>query len=190
MSERALLLSVIVPALNEQATVGLLLSDLGRLTAPHEVIVVDGGSTDFTVEVSRAAGARVIVSAKRRGVQLRAGAEAGRAPLLLFIHADVRLDDSALAVLDEVAVARPPCAMAFRLRIEAPGLSYRLIEWGANLRSRLLALPCGEQGLVVRRQDYVRAGGHPPLPLMEDVALVRELRRVTRHYHPLGASSG
>lgn len=189
MSERALLLSVIVPALNEQATVGLLLSDLGRLETPHEVIVVDGGSTDFTVEVSRVAGARVIVSAKGRGVQLRAGAEAGRAPLLLFIHADVRLDDSALAVLDEVAVARPPCAMAFRLRIDAPGLSYRLIEWGANLRSRLLALPCGEQGLVVRREDYVRAGGHPPLPLMEDVALVRELRRVT-HVHLLDATVG
>lgn len=64
---------------------------------------------------------------------------------------------------------------------------YRLIEWGTNLRSRLLALPYGDQGLVARREDYVRAGGYPALPLMEDVALIRRLRRVT-HVHLLDAA--
>lgn len=187
MAERPLLLSVVVPALNEQATIGQLLGDIRGLTIPHEVVVVDGGSTDLTNDVARAAGARVLDSTPGRGVQLAAGAELARSPLLLFVHADVRLDGAALALLEEVAVARPPCAMAFRLRIDARGLSYRLIEWGTNLRSRLLALPCGDQGLVVRREDYVRAGGYADVPLMEDVALVRELRRVT-HVHLLEAA--
>ncbi|MEX0893931.1 MAG: hypothetical protein WEB88_17315 [Gemmatimonadota bacterium] len=77
--------------------------------------------------------------------------------------------------------------MAFRLRIDAAGLSYRLIEWWTNLRSRLLTLPYGDQGLVVRREDYVRAEGYLPLPLMEDVVLVRALRRIT-HVHLLDAA--
>lgn len=180
MSARPLLLSIVVPVLDEEATVGLLLSDLARLTTPHEVIVVDGGSTDRTADVSRAAGARVISAGSGRGVQLRAGAKRARAPLLLFLHADVRMGEASLALLDEIAVARPPCAMAFRLRIDASGVSYRLIEWATNVRSRLLALPYGDQGLVVRREDYVRAGGYPAVPVMEDVALLIALRRVTR----------
>lgn len=180
MEGRPLLLSIVVPTLNEQQTVGRLLGDLRRLTTPHEVIVVDGGSTDLTADVARAAGARLLVSEPGRGLQLGAGASAARSPLLLFIHADVRLDDGALALLDEISVARPACAMAFRLRIDAAGISYRLIEWATNLRSRLLSLPYGDQGLVVRREDYIRAGGYPALPLMEDVALIRRLRRVTR----------
>jgi len=187
MAEHPLLLSIVVPTLNEEANVALLLGDLERLATPHQVIVADGGSTDLTVDVVRAAGAELVMSGRGRGIQLRTGAAAARAPLLLFIHADTRLDAAALAVLEEVAVARPPCAMAFRLRIDADGLSYRLIEWGTNLRSRLLTLPYGDQGLVVRREDYVRAGGYLPLPLMEDVALVRALRRIT-HVHLLDAA--
>lgn len=187
MTEPPLLLSVVIPALDEQAAIGGLLSDVARLTTPHEVIVVDGGSSDLTVEVSKAAGARIINSGRGRGRQLQAGARSARAPLLVFLHADVRLDGPALALLDEIALARPPCAMAFRLRIDASGVSYRLIEWGAHVRSRFLALPYGDQGLAVRREDYVRAGGYPPFPIMEDVALVRALRRVT-HVHLLDAA--
>ncbi|MGH7482691.1 MAG: TIGR04283 family arsenosugar biosynthesis glycosyltransferase [Longimicrobiales bacterium] len=187
MSERPLLLSVVVPTVNEQGSLGLLLGDIGRLKTPHEVIVVDGGSTDLTTEVAWAAGARVLSAPPGRGVQLRAGADAASAPLFLFLHADVRLGERALALLDEIAVARPPCAIAFRLRIDARGLSYRVIEWGTNLRSRLLALPYGDQGLVVRREDYVRAGGYPAIPLMEDVALLRALRTVT-HVHLVDAA--
>ena len=153
------LLSVVIPTLDEQTTVGALLSDLAALIVRAEVIVADGGSTDLTLDVCRAAEATIVQSATGRGVQLRAGADVARAPLLFFVHADARLDRAALALLDEIAVAPPPCAMAFRLWIDAPGLGFRLIEWGANLRSRLLRLPYGDQGLLVRREDYVRAGG-------------------------------
>ena len=177
---RPLLLSVVIPTLDEEATLGGILSDLDSLTAPREVIVADGGSADGTVDVADAAGATVLRTAAARGVQLSAGADAAHAPLLFFVHADVRLGPAALILLDEIAMARPPCAMAFRLRISASGFRYRFIEWGANLRSRLLGLPYGDQGLVVRREDYARAGGYPPLPVLEDVSLVRALREVTK----------
>lgn len=173
------LVSVVIPTLDEERTVGALLSDLAELTVRAEVIVADGGSTDLTLDVCRAAEAHIVQSRAGRGVQLRAGADVARAPLLFFVHADARLDRATLALVDEIAVARPPCAMAFRLRIDAPGIAFRLIEWGANLRSRLLRLPYGDQGLLVRREDYVRAGGYPAIPVFEDVALVRALDRIT-----------
>jgi rSAM/selenodomain-associated transferase 2 len=179
VDQRRPLLSVIIPTLDEEAVLGGVLSDLESLTVSREVIVADGGSMDMTPDVARAAGVRVVTTERGRGLQLRAGAAAARAPMLLFLHADVRVDSEARALLDEIAIARPPCAMAFRLRIDAPGLSYRIIEWGANLRTRLAKLPYGDQGLLVRREDYVRAGGYPELPLMEDVALVRALQRIT-----------
>jgi rSAM/selenodomain-associated transferase 2 len=185
--ERRPLLSVIIPTLDEAAAIGNVLSDLGLLTVAREVLVVDGGSRDGTREAAVAAGARVVLSERGRGVQMRTGAALARAPMLLFLHADVRLGGDALAVLDEVAIARPPCAMAFRLSIDAAGLSYRFIEWGANLRTRWARMAYGDQGLLVRREDYARAGGYPELPLMEDVALVRALNRITR-VHLLGAA--
>jgi len=172
-------LSIVIPAFNEERSLGLLFSDIAALAITHEVIVVDGGSTDGTRQIARAAGARLLCSAVGRGVQLRAGADEAVAPVLLFIHADVRLDHEARGVLEQGAVASRTGALAFRLRIDAFGFSYRLIEWGTNLRSRLFTLPYGDQALLVRHDDYVRVGGYPEIPLMEDVALVRELRGIT-----------
>jgi rSAM/selenodomain-associated transferase 2 len=173
------LLSVIIPTLDEAVALPSLLGDLAAIDAPCETIVADGGSTDDTVGISRRAGARVIVAPPGRGTQLRAGAEHARAEVLCFLHADVRLGDGAAARLADLARGPRPQAFAFRLRLDAAGARYRAIEAGANLRSRLAGLPYGDQGLVVRREDYLRAGGYPPIPLMEDVALVRALRAIT-----------
>jgi rSAM/selenodomain-associated transferase 2 len=172
-------LSVVIPTLDEAAVLGGLLLDLDGMSVAREVIVVDGGSEDATRNVARDHGATVLSSSRGRGAQLAAGAAAARAPLLLFLHADVRLGAKAIALLDELAVAPPACALAFRLRIDAEGFAYRFIEFGAHLRGRLARLPYGDQGLLVRRADYERAGGYPALPLMEDVALVRALGKFT-----------
>jgi rSAM/selenodomain-associated transferase 2 len=176
-------LSVVVPALDEAATLPALLATLaGGLPLPHEVVVADGGSTDGTAEVARARGARMVVAPRGRGRQLGAGANAARAEVLWFVHADARPDGAALREVAALAAghaAGSPLtgAHAAHLAIDAPGAAYRIVEAGANLRSRLAALPYGDQGLLVARAHYQAVGGHPPWPLMEDVALVRALRR-------------
>lgn len=168
-----------MPALNEAESIAQLLADLRRLRAGAEIIVVDGGSSDSTCRIARELGARLLSAPPGRGFQLKVGAAAAVAPLLCFLHADVRLAAPALREIERIARDRPRGAYAFRLAIDHPGFAYRIVEWGANLRSTWGGLPYGDQGLLVRREDYEAAGGYPPVPLMEDVALVRALRRLT-----------
>lgn len=169
------LLSVVIPTLNEAGWIGGLLEDLRGLRVAHEVIVADGGSSDATLAMARGAGATVVAAPRGRGRQLRAGVSASRAAMLCVLHADVRLPADTLRAIEQLAVAGAPGAHAFRLRIGAGGLPYRLVELGANLRSRLLGLPYGDQGLLVDRVRYDAAGGYADVPLMEDVLLVRAL---------------
>ena len=112
-----------------------------------------------------------------RGTQLQAGATAASARLLFFVHADARLDSETLAELERMAQHPPEKAVAFRLRIDSPRPIYRVLEHGTNFRGRFLGLPYGDQGLVVLADAYRAVGGYPSIPLMEDVALVRTLRR-------------
>jgi len=179
MCNPALRLSIVIPTLNESAALPLLLADLAPLLGTlAEVVVSDGSSTDDTVAIAVAAGARVVVAPRGRGAQLREGAAAARGSVLAFFHADIRLDAVAIAVLAELlatdGVKRD--AWAFRLRIDGAARAYRLVEAGANLRSQLFGLPYGDQGLIVSRNRYAAVGGYAALPLMEDVALVRSLR--------------
>lgn len=171
-------LSIVIPALDECAVLGTLLGDLARLRTPHEVIVVDGGSVDGTGALAEAAGARVLHSARGRGTQLRTGAEQAGGDVLCFLHADVRLPAPAREALDRLAADRNVDAWAFRLRIGRRRWSYRVVEWMANARSSLLALPYGDQGLVIGRGLYDAVGGFADVPLMEDVLMARALQIV------------
>ncbi|MDO8899776.1 MAG: TIGR04283 family arsenosugar biosynthesis glycosyltransferase [Phenylobacterium sp.] len=169
-------LAVIVPTLNAQAE---LVETLAGLPPWAEVIVVDGGSTDATVELATGAGATVLRTTAGRGVQLAAGATAAQASWMLFLHADTRLDAKAWAGLtahlaDETNIGT---AAAFGFRLETDAWQARLLEFGVRLRVALLALPYGDQGLVIHRGLYNQVGGFSPLPLMEDVDLVRRLGR-------------
>lgn len=157
----------------------------------HELILADGGSDDAIDEVAEALGARLVALPPGvpcgRGPQLAAGAATARGDWLLFLHADTVLAPGWPAAVRAHIEDRPERAGYFALRFDAPGAMARLVAGWANLRARLLGLPFGDQGLLISRTLYARAGGYPPIPLMEDVALVRRLGR--RRLAPLGATA-
>lgn len=168
-------LAVVIPALNEAEHLPLLLADLAA--APGlvaELLVVDGGSRDGTLAIARLAGARVIQASGGRGAQLAQGACQTTAPWLLFLHGDTRLPRGWAGAVTR-ALASPPAGWYFQLEIEGAGPGLTLLQVGVALRSRWLQRPYGDQGLLVRRDAYLAAGGFRPLPLMEDLDLVERL---------------
>lgn len=169
-------LSVVMPTLN--AADGLA-ATLAALDPVGEIIVVDGGSRDGTVALARKLGARVIEAAPGRGGQLAAGASAATADWLLFLHADTVLAPGWRVVVDAHlsspgAAERAAC---FRFRLDDASPQARRLERWVALRVAALALPYGDQGLLIHRSLYDAVGGYRPLPLMEDVDLVRRLGR-------------
>ncbi|MBI4178635.1 TIGR04283 family arsenosugar biosynthesis glycosyltransferase [bacterium] len=174
------MISVIIPALNEAPALSRLLPSLQPAAAAGilEVIVSDGGSRDGTADTAGNFGARVVKSGGGRGPQLNAGAEAASGQILFFLHADAAPPESFARDISRV-LADPGVAMgAFQLRIDAPGIGFRLIEGFANQRSRLLALPYGDQGFFIRRAYFRRLGGFAPIPIMEDVDLALRVRKL------------
>jgi rSAM/selenodomain-associated transferase 2 len=165
-------ISVVIPSLDEEDHVA---AAVRSVREDAEVIVVDGGSADGTREAAAAAGATVMVSARGRGVQLHAGARAARGDWIVFLHADTRLERGWAAALRSLPT--DVVGGAFRLALDPPRPAYRLIDAGVALRCRLFRLPYGDQGIFARRDVYGRIGGFRPLPLMEDVDLVRRLAR-------------
>jgi rSAM/selenodomain-associated transferase 2 len=146
-----------------------------------ERIVVDGGSRDGTADAARAAGAeQVLRSAPGRARQLDVGFRAAHGQVVLFLHADTRLEpgwaEALRRALDDPAVA----GGAFRLRFDSRSPALRWVEFWAHVRCRLAGLPYGDQGLFVRRQVLEDAGGIAPVPIFEDLDLARSIRRAGR----------
>ena len=170
-------ISVIVPALDEAAILPATLYNV-LAQSPHEIIVVDGGSTDETVAIAKAAGVRLLKSERGRAVQMNAGAAIATGEALLFLHADCRLEDGAIREIARILSSRSVVAGCFRMAIQDRGLLYRSIAWCATARVKLFGIIYGDQGLFVRRDRFMQSGGFPKLRLMEDVWLSLRLRRI------------
>ena len=168
-------LSIIIPALNEADILENTLQSLKNQAA--EIIVVDGGSNDDTVEVALKFSPHVYISNRGRGIQQHTGAYQAHGNILLFLHADTLLPVGYQHMIDH-AMAHPGVVFgAFLLSIHPPKPAHDLIALMANLRSRILKVPYGDQALFVRRSTYFKVGGFQDWPIMEDVDLVRRLNR-------------
>lgn len=167
-------LSVVIPTLNAAARLPATLASLGGMAA--EVVVADGGSADGTEGLARSLGAWVITAPRGRGAQLAAGIATAHGPWLLLLHADTRLAPGWAAAV-RAAMAEPGRACHFRFALDDAAPAARRLERAVAWRCRALALPYGDQGLLIHRDLLAAAGGMRPLPLMEDVDLVRRLGR-------------
>lgn len=170
------MISVIIPTLNEEDVIEKTLH--GLLKVPGiEVIVSDCGSTDKTVTLCKEL-ARVINSEPGRGRQMNAGAKEASGETLLFLHADTILPEGwkeniVSAMSNEMIVGG-----AFSLSIDSERVPYKIISATANIRSRITRIPYGDQGIFVRRSVFEEIGGFGEMPIMEDVDLMRRLKKV------------
>jgi rSAM/selenodomain-associated transferase 2 len=177
------MIGAVIPTLNEAQTLPALLADLHELArvAPLDVVVVDGGSSDGTRAQAAAGGARVLQADRGRARQLNRGAMVVRGDWLLFLHADCRLTAAArTTLLTALEPSGGVQAAVFRFAIDLPRFWRRFIETGQAVREALSGLAYGDQGLLIRRGLFQSVGGYPDLPLMEDVAMIRLVRRRTR----------
>jgi rSAM/selenodomain-associated transferase 2 len=163
------MLSVVIPALNAATS---LPATLASVAGADEVVVVNGGSDDGTADMAACLGARVISAPRGRGAQLVAGVASARGEWLLLLHADTRLEPS----WRQTAIG-PEQAGYFRFALDSNDPRARRLERAVAWRCRILALPYGDQGLLIHRDLLASVGGVHPLPLMEDVDLVRRLGR-------------
>ena len=170
-------ISVVLPVLNEEQSIRGTLQSLIRLT-PYEIIVVDGGSRDRTLEICKEFAVDVMHAERGRARQMNVGARRASGEVLLFLHADTRLPQSALN--DIAAALSDSRYLGGRFDVELEGARWMLKIVGTliNWRSRATKVATGDQALFVRREVFDRMGGFPDIPLMEDVAFCRALKRI------------
>ena len=172
-------LSVIIPALNEAASIGATLDAASRIGGLVEVIVVDGGSSDRTPQIAREWGARVVFSERGRGTQMHAGAQAAHGDVFWFLHADTLAPSDAAERIAEALRDSRAVGGNFTIRFDGRRRAARFLTWLYPQLARL-GLLYGDSAIFVRREAYERAGGFRPFPIFEDLDLLRRLRRLGR----------
>jgi rSAM/selenodomain-associated transferase 2 len=174
-------LSIIVPVLDEGEAIAAMLDGLADLRALGvEVIVVDGGSRDATVQRARLRADRVMRSARGRALQMNAGAAGASGNVLLFLHADTRLPKDAEHLVLNGLDRSGRAWGRFDARIDGRHPLLPVVAWLMSIRSRITGIATGDQAIFVRRDAFRAAGGFPAIPLMEDIALSKRLKRVSR----------
>jgi rSAM/selenodomain-associated transferase 2 len=142
-----------------------------------EFIVVDGSPDGGTIKIVARPGVQCVKSPQGRARQMNAGAAMATGEILIFLHADTRLPQQALELINQAMVGQALIGGAFDLRIDTERTILKLIARIASLRSRLTRIPYGDQAIFIRRDYFHQMGGYPEIPLMEDVALMRRIKR-------------
>lgn len=175
------MISIIIPALNEEKALPATLRNVLNQRGDYEVIVVDGGSEDRTCEIARAASrVQLLTAPKGRASQMNAGARIARGEWLLFLHADTLLPNGSLQRLNARESDSTLQAGGFRHRFTGEDRRLRFISAMNNLRCRYSRTIYGDQALFVRRELFDRIGGFPEQSMLEDVLICERLAKVTR----------
>jgi len=171
-------LSIVIPVLDEDRVIGATLAALQPMRAAGiEVVVADGGSRDATRAIAAPLCDRVVDAPRGRALQMNAGAEASRGDILVFLHADTMLPTNAPEAIRAALSSR--AWGRFDVAISGGGALLALVAAMMNVRSRVSGIATGDQAIFVRRDAFRRAGAFPAIPLMEDVALSRALKRIS-----------
>jgi rSAM/selenodomain-associated transferase 2 len=171
--------SIIVPVLNEAATINTLVRHLTELKPdlPREVIVVDGDPDQGTIRAIQAREVITLVSPAGRARQMNAGAQVAQGDILIFLHADTQLPHDALSGISVALSAGQYVGGAFDLGIQSDRVIFKLIAAAASLRSRITRIPYGDQAIFLRKDYFTKIGGYHDMPLMEDIELMRRIKR-------------
>lgn len=174
-----MLFSIIMPVLNEEAVLEYHLDNLVRQISDYEceLLIVDGGSTDRTIEIAQRFG-KVISSRRGRATQMNSGAEIAKGEVLLFLHADTQLPNDAFSVIEQALKAQEVVGGAFRICFNCDKWPYQLVAFTTNLRSRIYKIFTGDQAYFVRSVSFRAIGGFPDQPLMEDLEIITRLRKI------------
>ena len=169
-------ISIIIPTLNEANNLPLLLSDLSIIQNEGEILIVDCGSEDKTIDIANIYGAKVYKSKERnRGLQLDLGAKNSKGEWLIFLHADTRLTNDWFIKIKSVFKGDKKFIYNFKFKINDQKIIYRVLEILVNFRSQYLKQPYGDQGLIIHRSIYIKNNGFRKIPIMEDVDFLRRL---------------
>jgi rSAM/selenodomain-associated transferase 2 len=172
------MISVIIPTLDEEACLGRCIESVRSEGPSVEIIVADGGSRDRTSEVAgRFPGVKIIRTERGRGSQMNAGASHAGGDILLFLHADTVLERGWMQELSSVLGETSVIGGAFTFAIDSPLPKYRMVEAWVAMRCRVFRLPYGDQAIFIKKDIFRRLGGYQNIPLMEDVDLVRQMKR-------------
>ena len=171
-------ISIIIPTINEANNLPLLLSDLSSIQKEGEIIIVDCGSEDKTIDIANIYGAKVCISKERnRGFQLNLGAKNSKGDWLIFLHADTRLTHDWFKKINSFLNGNKNSIYYFKFKINNKKIVYRVLEILVNFRSRFFKQPYGDQGLIIHRTTYLKNNGFRKIPLMEDVDFLRRLKK-------------
>lgn len=175
------MLTIVIPVLNESKSIAAALGALQPLRGPGvEVIVVDGGSTDTTLAVASRLCDLALTAPRGRASQMNAGAALASGRYLLFLHADTKLPGGACEEIGAALADSGGPWGRFDVKIQSDQAALGVVACLMNLRSRLTGIATGDQAIFVLRDAFERVGGFPDIPLMEDVALSKKLKRLGR----------
>jgi len=173
-------LSVIVPVINEEMNLSRIAGCLRSVIEQgHEVIIVDGGSTDNTLTIAYDITDTIIISKKGRALQMNNGASVASGNVVLFLHADTLLPENVAEIISDVYVGENFWGR-FDVRLSNEKYVYRLIECMMNMRSSLTSIVTGDQAMFFEKNLFDRIGGFPEIALMEDVEISRQLKKISK----------